>query len=62
MKNGLWPPLFAFIKEFLKNTKENMPPVHFCFHLRQEGQIDLPSSPDYHIFIAVSENTHYGHL
>ena len=54
----LWPPFFAFTKEFLKNTKENMPPDHFCSHLRQDGQIDLPSSPDCHIFSAVYENTH----
>jgi hypothetical protein len=42
--------------------KENMPPDHFCYHLRQNGRIDLPSLPDWHIFIGVSENTHYGHL
>jgi hypothetical protein len=57
----LWPPLFAFTKEFLKNAKENMPPDHFCSHLRKDGQNDLPSLPDCHIFIAVSENTHNGH-
>jgi hypothetical protein len=42
--------------------KENMPPDNFCYHLRQNGWIDLPSLPDCHIFIGVSENTHYGHL
>ena len=56
------PPFFAFTKEFLKNTKENMPPDHFCSHLRQDGQIDLPSSPDCQICIAVSKNTHNGLL
>ena len=55
MKIKFWPPLFAFIKEFLKNTNENMPLDHFCSQLRQDGQIDLPSSPDCHIFIAISE-------
>jgi hypothetical protein len=62
MKIELWPPLFAFTKEFLKNTKENMPPDHFCSHLRQDGQIELPSSPDCHICIAVSENTDVAHI
>jgi hypothetical protein len=57
MKSELWPPLFAFTKEFLKNTKENLPPDHFCANLRQDGQIDLPSSPDCLIFIVVSKNT-----
>ena len=53
-----WPSIFAFTKEFLKNTNENLPSDQFCSHLRQDGQIDLPSSPDCHIFSAVSENTH----
>ena len=35
---------------------------HFCSHLRQEGQINLISSPDCYICIGVSENTHNGHL
>jgi hypothetical protein len=50
--------LLVFTKEIFKNTKENMPPDRFCYHLRQDGQIDLPSSPDCHIYSAVSENTH----
>ena len=29
---------------------------------RWDGRIDLLSSPDCHIFIAVSENTHIGHI
>jgi hypothetical protein len=62
MKSELWPPLFAFTKEFLKNTEENMPPDHFCAHLRQDGQIDLPSSPDCHIFIAISKHLYFPHL
>jgi hypothetical protein len=62
MKIEVWPPLFAFTKEFLKNTKKNMPPDNFCSHLRQDGQIYLPSSPDCHMFIAVSKNTHDGHI
>ena len=45
-----------------KNTKENMQPDHFCSYLWQHCQIDLPSSPDFHIFIPVTENTHNGHL
>jgi hypothetical protein len=45
----LWQPFFAFTKEFPKNTKENMPPNHFCSHLSQDCQIDLLSSPDCHI-------------
>ena len=57
--NGIF---FAFTKEFLKNTKENMPPEYLCSHLRQDGQIDLPSSPDCHIFIAISEKTHVAHI
>ena len=32
-----------------------MPHDHCCSHLRQDGQIDLLSSPDCHIFIGVSE-------
>ena len=35
-----------------------MPPKQFCSHLRQDGQIDLPTSPDCHIFIGVSKNAH----
>jgi hypothetical protein len=58
----LWPPFYAFTKEFLKNTKENIPTNHFCSHLRKDGQIDLPSSPDCHICIAVSKKKHNGHL
>jgi hypothetical protein len=58
----LRPPFFAFTKEFLKNTKENMALDHFCSHLRQDGQIDLPSSPDCHIFSAVSKNTNIAHI
>ena len=53
---------FAFTKEFLKNTKD-MHANHFCSHLRQEGQIDLISSPDCYIFIGVSEEEKpNGHL
>jgi hypothetical protein len=57
-----WPSIFAFTKEFPKNTKENLPSDHFCSHLWQDGQIDLLSSPDCHICIGVSANTHNGHL
>jgi hypothetical protein len=39
-----------------------MPPDHFCSYLRQDGQVNLPSSPDCHNLIAVSENTHNGYL
>jgi hypothetical protein len=39
-----------------------MPPDLFCSQLRQDGQIDLQSSLDCHIFTAVSKNTNYGHL
>jgi hypothetical protein len=62
MKNELWPPIFALTKEFLKNTEENMPPDHFCSHLRQDGQIDLQSLQDCQICIAVSEDTHVSHI
>ena len=40
-----WPSIFAFTKEIPKNTKENLPSNHFCSHLRQDDQIDLPFSP-----------------
>ena len=53
-----WPSIFAFTKEFPKNTNEKLPSDHFCSPLRQDDQIDLPSSPDCQIFIAVFENTH----
>ena len=56
------PAIFHLTKEFPKNTEENMPYDHFCSHLMQDSQIDLPFSPDCHIFIGVSENTHNGHL
>jgi hypothetical protein len=39
-----------------------MPQDHCCSHLRQDGQIDLLSSPDYHIFIAVSKNIHFANI
>jgi hypothetical protein len=42
----LWPSLFAFTKEFLKNTKEKLPSDYFFSDLKQDSQIDLPSSPD----------------
>ena len=57
-----WQSIFTFTKEFPKNAKENLPSAYFCSHLRQCGRIDLPFSPDCHIFIGVSENTHNGHL
>ena len=51
-------PIFCLQRNSQKNTKENLPPDHFCSHLRQDGQIDILSSPDCHIFIGVSENSH----
>jgi hypothetical protein len=45
-----------------RNAPQKMPPDHFCSHLRQDGQIDLLSSPDCHLFIAVSEKTHNAHI
>jgi hypothetical protein len=58
----VWPPYFAFTKEFLKNTKENMASDHFFFYFSQEGPIDLIPSPDCCIFTACSIDTHIGHL
>jgi hypothetical protein len=36
------PSIFALTKKFPKNTKENFPLDHFCSHLSQDGEIDLP--------------------
>jgi hypothetical protein len=52
-----WPSIFVFTKEFSNNTKESSPLDHFCSHLRQDGQIDLPSSP-FTFLLRFPENTH----
>ena len=55
-------PFLRLQRNVPKNTKENFPSDIFCSHLNQNGQIDLPFSPDCHIFVGITENTHNGHL
>ena len=49
-------------RKFPKNTKENISSDYFWSHLQQESPINSIPSPDCCIFIAVSENTHNGHI
>jgi hypothetical protein len=58
----VWPPIFVNTKEFPKNTKENWPSNHFCSHFLQVGPINLIPSSECCIFIAVSVDTHIGHI
>jgi hypothetical protein len=53
---------FCVYKGISKKYKGKYATDHFCSHLRQDCQIDLPSSQDCHICIAVSENTHFSHI
>ena len=54
-------PYFAFTKELPKNTKANIPSEDYYSNFSQEGEINLISSQDCCIFMAVSIDTHIGH-
>ena len=58
----VWPPIFVNTKEFLRNTKENLPLNNFRSHFLQQDPIGLIPSSECCIFIALSINTHNGHI
>ena len=50
----VWPPIFVNTKEFPKYTQ--------CYNILQEGPINLIPLSESCIFIAVSVDTHIGHI
>ena len=53
-----WKNVTLFTKEFQQNTKENRPVQYFSSILSTNGLFFARSSLDYHIFSALSIDTH----